>query len=54
LDDSDDRPDEDVDEVIMDLETPGRDEETEVGTRDGNASDNEVMAEEETDDEGAG
>jgi hypothetical protein len=40
--------------MVMDPETPGRDGEIEVGTKDGNTSDDEMTANEETDDEGTG
>jgi len=52
LEDSDNEPDllavmnsqhEDSDVMAIDPETPERDEETKVGTRDGNSNNNEVM-----------
>ena len=67
LEDSDEEPDlltvansqhdgdEDVDPMVVDPETPVRpNDETEVDTRDGNTSDKERTADEETDDEGTG
>ena len=44
--------DKDVDATVTDAKTPGRDEETEASTRDGNASNNQVTTDEETDNEG--
>ena len=38
--------------MVMDPETSGKDDETEVSTRDGNMSDEEVIADEETNNEG--
>ena len=43
--------DKDVDAMVTDAETPGRDKETEASTRDGNASNNQVTTDEETDHE---
>ena len=44
--------DENFDAMVGDLETPGRDGETEVSARDGGVSDKEVSVDEGTDDEG--